>query len=99
MPHHLSQQLKEDLKTWQELGIIERSTSPYCSPLLAVRKKDGTHRFCLDCRQLNACTVFDGEPIADPAHIFAKLSSAKYLTKMDLATGFWQVPLSEWQSL
>ena len=95
MPHHLQRQLKEDLKTWQSMGIVERSSSPYCSPLLAVRKKDGTHRFCLDCRQLNARTVFDGEPIGDPAHIFSTLAPAKYLTKMDLASGFWQVPLSD----
>ena len=95
MPHHLQQQLKEDLKTWVELGIVERSVSPYCSPLLAVRKADGTIRFCLDCRQLNARTIFDGEPIADPAHIFSTLAPAKYLSKMDLASGFWQVPLSD----
>ena len=95
MPHHLAKQLKDDLKTWLEMGIVERSSSPYCSPLLAVRKSDNTHRFCLDCRQLNARTVFDGEPIADPAHIFATLSQAKFLTKMDLASGFWQVPLSD----
>ena len=95
MPHTLQQQLKEDLKTWVRLGIVERSSSPYCSPLLAVRKKDGSHRFCLDCRQLNARTVFDGEPIADPAHIFSTLAPANYLTKMDLASGFWQVPLTD----
>ena len=95
MPHHLSKQLKEDLEKWLQLGIVEPSDSPYCSPMLAVRKKDGSHRFCLDCRQLNARTIFDGEPIADPALIFTKLAKAEYLTKMDLASGFWQVPLSE----
>ena len=95
MPHHLSKQLKADLDIWMQLGIVERSNSPYCSPLLAVRKKDGTHRFCLDCRQLNARTIFDGEPIADHAHIFTLLSKAEFLSKMDLASGFWQVPLSD----
>ena len=95
LPHALSRQLQEDLEKWQKMGIIERSHSPYCSPLLAVRKKDGTHRFCLDCRQINQITIFDGEPIADPQHIFTELSSAKFLSKIDLASGFWQVPLSE----
>ena len=95
LPHALSRQLQEDLEKWQKMGIIERSHSPYCSPLLAVRKKDGTHRFCLDCRQINQITVFDGEPIADPQHIFTELSSAKFLSKIDLASGFWQVPLAE----
>ena len=95
LPHALSRQLQEDLEKWQELGIIEPSHSPYCSPLLAVRKKDGSHRFCLDCRQINQLTVFDAEPIADPQHIFASLSEARFLSKIDLASGFWQVPLSE----
>ena len=93
LPHALSRQLKEDLEKWQKMGIIERSHSPYCSPLLAVRKKDGSHRFCLDCRQINQITVFDGEPIADPQHIFTALSGARFLSKIDLASGFWQVPL------
>ena len=95
LPHQLSLQLKEDLDTWVRLGIVEKSNSPWCSPLLAVRKRDGSHRFCLDCRQLNSRTIFDGEPIADAEHIFSSLSKARYLSKMDLASGFWQVPLSE----
>ena len=95
LPHQLSVQLKEDLETWVRLGIVEKSDSPWCSPLLAVRKRDGSHRFCLDCRKLNSRTVFDGEPIEDAEHIFSSLSRARYLSKLDLASGFWQVPLSE----
>ena len=94
LPHSLSQQLQKDLQEWEAAGIIERSSSPYCSPLLAVKKKDGSHRFCLDCRQINRITEFDAEPIADPQHIFTSLSDTKFLSKMDLASGFWQVPLS-----
>ena len=60
-----------------------------------MRKRDGSHRFCLDCRKLNARTIFDGKPIADAEHIFSSLSRARYLSKLDLASGFWQVPLSE----
>ena len=95
LPHQLSVQLKEDLNTWVSLGIVEKSNSPWCSPLLAVRKRDGSHRFCLDCRKLNACTIFDGEPIANAEHIFSSLSRSRYLSKLDLASGFWQVLLSE----
>lgn len=94
IPQSLSNQLKCDLEKWTEMGIVESSNSPYCSPLLAVRKSDGTHRFCLDCRSINAITQFDGEPIADPQEIFLHLKSAKFLSKMDLSSGYWQVPLS-----
>ena len=93
--HALEPQFQQEVSRWLELGIVEPSSSPYCPPLIAVRKKDGTHRFCLDCRQLNLITVPDLEPIADQAHIFTKLSSAKYLSKLDLASGFWQIGLSE----
>ena len=95
LPHALEPQFQQELLRWLELGIVEPSSSPYCSPLIAVRKKDGTHHFCLDCRQLNLITVPDLEPIANQAHIFTKLSSAKYLSKLDLASGFWQIGLSE----
>ena len=95
MPQALNGALKEELDKCLRLGVIERSTSPYCSPLLAVRKKDGTHRFCLDCRQLNAQTKFDLEPIPRTSDIFADLSGAKWFSKFDLTAGYWQVPLTE----
>ena len=94
LPHSLDDQLKVEIEKWLRLGIVESATSPYCSPLLAVRKKDGSHRFCLDCRLINSCTKFQGEPISDPDAIFQRLSSAKYLSKLDLSAGFWQIPLS-----
>ena len=95
LPLALEPQLQENLQQWRELGIVEPSTSPYCSPLLAVRKKDGTHRFCLDCRLLNSQTLFDSEPIADPTAIFSELARAHYLSKLDLASGYWQISLTE----
>ncbi|MEO0900442.1 MAG: reverse transcriptase family protein, partial [Bacteroidota bacterium] len=95
LPHSLSGQLQSDLDIWMELGVVESSNSPYCSPLLAVRKKEGNYRICVDSRHINRITKFDAEPIADLQEIFFQLSSAKFLTKMDLSSGFWQVPLSD----
>ena len=94
IPFALEGTLQRELQKWIELGIVEKSTSPFCSPLLAVKKKDGSHRFCLDCRQLNQQTKVDQEPISDPQNIFAQLSSATWFSKLDLAAGYWQVPLS-----
>ena len=95
MPMALGPALKEEIDKCLQLGVIEPSQSPYCSPLLAVRKKDGTHRFCLDCRQLNSQTKFDLEPIPHTQEIFANLSKAKWFSKFDLTAGYWQVPLEE----
>ena len=105
LPHQLSVQLKEDLKTWVSLGIVEKSNSPSCSPLLAVRKRDSSHRFCLDCRKLNACTIFDGEPIVDAEHIFSslKIGSGQWILASPTERGYqapnslfhkiWSVPV------
>ena len=92
LPYSLETQLRENLQEWQRMGIIAPSQSPYCSPLLAVRKKDSTHRFCLDCRYLNNQTQYDAEPISDIAAIFSRLSGKKF-SKIDLTSGYWQVPL------
>ena len=95
LPLALEPTLRQELSSWLDAGVVEPSQSPYCSPLLAVRKKDGSHRFCLDCRQLNAQTVFDGEPISDPHQIFASISKARFFSKLDLTSGYWQVPMEE----
>ena len=95
IPYALEDTLKAELEKWEGMGIVEKSTSQYCSPLLAVRKKDGSHRFCLDCRQLNMQTKVDQEPISDPQQIFSQLADAQWFSKLDLAAGYWQVPLSK----
>ena len=95
IPYALEPALREEINKCLQLRIIEPSQSPYCSPIIAVRKKDGSHRFCLDCRQLNAQTKFDLEPIADAQQIFASLSGARWFSKFDLTSGYWQVPLEE----
>ena len=63
--------------------------------MVLVVKKDGTYRFCIDYRRLNNITKFHAEPLPDQAHIFVKLQGAKYLSKIDLTKGYWQVPVPE----
>lgn len=76
-----------------KLGIIEQSDSPYASPLVLVKKPDGTNRYCVDYRALNAKTIFDAEPIPDISEIFAKLAKDNFFTKLDLTKGYWQIPV------
>ena len=77
------------------LGVIEKSNSPYASPIILVKKKCGKTRFCLDFRRLNQHVIFDAEPMPDVDALFAKLGRAKYLTKIDLTKGYWQIPMKE----
>ena len=78
-----------------DLGIIEHSDSPYSSPIVIVKKPDNTNRFCIDFRAINRVTVFDAEPMPNPDEVFAKLSSKKFISKLDLTKGYWQMPLTE----
>ena len=63
------------------LDIIEPTNSPYASPVIMVRKSDGTYRFCCDFQKLNSITVYDAEPIGNPDEIFAKMAQGIFFYK------------------
>ena len=77
IPHAMQEVVEKELETMLSLGIIEPSTSAYASPIVIVRKPDGTNRVCVDFRKLNKITVFDPEPMPRPEQIFAKLEKDK----------------------
>ena len=95
IPHSLRNTVREEVKTMLSLGVIEPSDSPVASPIVLVKKPDGSNRFCVDYRKLNKVTIFDSEPIPDQEELFTKVSHANYFTKIDLSKGYWQVPMSE----
>ena len=61
LPYSMMQAVGDEVRSMIELGVIERSESPYCSPVIIVKKKDNTNRFCIDFRVLNRITVFDAD--------------------------------------
>ena len=95
LPHSKVETVREEVQTMLKMGIIEPSHSPYSAPVVLVQKKDNTVRFCIDYRTLNLSTKFDAEPLPDMDHIFTKLSGKKYFSKIDLAKGYWQIPMRE----
>jgi hypothetical protein len=64
----------EEVRNMVKAGVIEPSSSPYCSPIVIVKKKDGTNRFNIDFRAVNKLTGFDAETISNADDIFAQLS-------------------------
>ena len=63
MPFVVRQEVAKQLGTMQQNGVIQPSSSPWSSPVVMVRKKDGSHRFCVDYRGLNAVTRVDTFPL------------------------------------
>ncbi len=77
------------------LDVIERSISPWCSPLVCAHKPNGKLRVCLDSRRLNVITKKDSYPLPHINRILGRLRETKILSTIDLKDAFWQVPLEE----
>ena len=73
--------------------MVEPSCSPFASPTILVKKKDGSWRLCIDYRKLNSVTKNDAHPLPRVEDIFDTLAGSKFFTTLDLAMGYHQVEL------
>lgn len=95
VPHHLRGILKEQIAELLESEIITPSKSAYGSPIVLIRKRDNTYRFCIDFRKLNQKTVKDSYPLPHIGQTLDLLHGSKYFTTLDLTAGFHQIPIRE----
>ena len=89
------EELKKQLAQLQEQGLIRPSTSPFGSPIIFVKKKNGSLRLCVDYRALNNITVKNKYPLPRIDDLLDRLHGAKIFSKIDLAAGYHQIRLRE----
>jgi hypothetical protein len=97
-PYHYPTYHKDELErhctTMLAQGIIQRITSAFSSPILLVKKADGTWHFCVDYRALNAITVKDAYPILVVNKLLNELADARFFTMSDLHSDYHQVHMN-----
>ncbi|UYV71013.1 K02A2.6-like [Cordylochernes scorpioides] len=76
-------------------GIVQLSESPWSSPVVLVKKKNGSWRFCVDYRHLNKITKKDVYPLPRIDDTLDCLRGASYYSSMDLRSGYWQIEVDE----
>jgi transposase InsO family protein len=88
-------QVRGEIQAMLDADVIEPSTSAWTSPIIPVKKKDGSLRLCIDYRKLNAVTQEDRYPMPRVEELLEQLGKAKYISHIDLTKGYYQVPVSK----
>ena len=82
-----------EIQRMLQAKVIEPTTSEWASPIVLVAKPDGSTRFCVDYRRLNAITVRDSYPLPRMDECIDSLGDANIFTTLDCNSGYWQIPV------
>ena len=92
-PPPIADEIEQQCQELNSFDIIERSISPWSSPVVPVRKKDGTIRMCIDYHQLNSVTSPDKFPVPNLADSIFGLHGTNFFTRLNLMRGYYQLPV------
>ena len=95
MPPQCRQEVQELLSRMLKDDIIQPSSSPWAAPVVLVRKKNGSFRFCVDYQRLNEVTRKDAYPLPRIDDTLDTLAGSKMFTMLDLLSRYWQVEVAE----
>ncbi|GKF79836.1 hypothetical protein Tco_0235404, partial [Tanacetum coccineum] len=88
-------ELSEQLQELSDKGFIRHSSSPWGSPVLFVKKKDGSFRMCIDYKELNKLTVKNRYPLPRINDLFDQLQGSSIYSKIDMRSGYHQLRVRE----
>jgi hypothetical protein len=95
LPYHKKNAMEELIKQLLLANMIRPSVSPYSSPVILVKKKDGSWRLCVDYRKLNSCTIKNKYPISMIEDLLDELFGSKIFSKIDLRSGYHPILMRE----
>lgn len=93
-PAPIADEIERQCAELCSLDIIEPSISPWASPVVPIRKKDGSIRLCIDYRKLNHVTIPDKFPMPNLTDSIFGLKGTKFFTRFDLVRGYYQLPIN-----
>ena len=88
-------EMKKEVGKMLDAGIIRESRSPCSAPVVMVTKKDGSMRFCINYKAINAVTTQDKFPLPRIYDIFDRMAGSAWCTGIDLKCGYWQIKVAE----
>lgn len=92
---HRRDEVRKLLGEMLEKEVVEPSMSPWAFPIVLIRKKDGSNRFCVDFRKLNDVTCKDAYPLPRIDTTLDTLAGSKWFSTLDFLSGYWQVQIEE----
>lgn len=93
IPAAWREEVRKEIDLMLQLGVIEPSDFPWASPIVTVRKKDGSLRLCVDYRKLNSMTQEDQYQMPRVEELIERLGKAECITTLDLTKVYYQVPV------